>query len=300
MRKTTIAFLSVVFGVAGTGVARATPFTLMYGGNGGLNNGTSVNDGSLILINETTAAVTLVGHPDGVARLSGLAFDSTGTLWGSTLSPSFPAPPPPSPTTSSLIQIDPTTGAQFSSVPITFGGRGISIADLAVQPGTDTLFGVTGPNGPGPARLLTINRSTGAAALVGLVGGASPESFASIGFAPSGTLYASVASFANGPIRPLLVTLNPLTGAILTSVATADFFGAFGIRPDGVIFAGTGDTGDLFTVNPLTGAETLVGSTGLNFVGDLDFRVVPEPTTMVLLGSGLVATAIRRRRSRVR
>ena len=52
----------------------------MYGGNGGHNNSDSINDGSLVIIDQTNAATTLVGHPDGVSRLTGLAFDSTGAL----------------------------------------------------------------------------------------------------------------------------------------------------------------------------------------------------------------------------
>ena len=199
-----------------------------------------------------------------------MAFDNSRRLWGSTL-PSFAFPPPPPPSFSTLIGIDPNTGALLSSVAIaTVTGQSLSIADLAAQPGTGTLFGVSGPNGPGPANLFTINSTTGVATLVGTLAG---SSFASIGFAPDGTLYASVAAFAGGQINPRLVTINPVTGALLTSVSTADFFGAFGIRPtDGMIFGGPGDEHDLFTINPLTGAETLVGDTGLNFVGDLAFR----------------------------
>src|SRR5204862_2086152 len=83
--------------------------------------------------------------------------------------------------------------------------------------------------------------------------------------------------------------------ATIRSVPTADFLGALAVRPDGVIFGGNGDDGELFTIDPLTGAETLVGSTGLNFVGALDFAV-PEPATFLLFGSGLMAMAVFRRR----
>jgi hypothetical protein len=94
-----------------------------------------------------------------------------------------------------------------------------------------------------------------------------------------------------------LKTLNPANAATLTTVTTLDFFGALGIRPtDGVIFGGTGDQGQIFTINPVTGAETLVGSTGRNSVGDIAFQV-PEPDTLTLLSLGLVSvTGYARRR----
>src|SRR5437588_12324617 len=79
--------------------------TTMYGGNGGHNNSDSINDGSLVIIDQTNAAITLVGHPDGVSRLTGLAFDSTGALFASTIGAGGFPPPPPPVLTSTLITI---------------------------------------------------------------------------------------------------------------------------------------------------------------------------------------------------
>jgi hypothetical protein len=81
-------------------------------------------------------------------------------------------------------------------------------------------------------------------------------------------------------------------------VATLDPPGALGVRPDGTIFAGNGDAGKIYTINPVTGAEPTVGNTGLNFVGDLDFRPVPEPINLVMCGLGVLGLALYRQKRR--
>lgn len=257
---------------------------VMYGGLGGHNNGDSTNDGSLAIVNQLNGSVGIVGHPGGVNRLTGLAFDPTGTLFASTISAGG-FPPPSGPRVSNLITINADTGQLLSSAAITTGANiSLAIADLAIQPGTNTLFGITSPDGPsgpsGTGQLYTINRITGVATFVGNTG----NFFGSIAFAPNGTLYMSAAdlNFSTSPptiVNKALKTINPLNGMTLTSVPTNDFFGAFGIRADGTIFGGNGDEHELFTINPLTGAETLIGDTGRNFVGALAFRPgssVPE------------------------
>jgi hypothetical protein len=170
-----------------------------------------------------------------------------------------------------------------SSIPIIkgAGGPGLSIADLSVQPGTNTMFGITNPDGAagGPGEVYSINPGTGVATLIGNTG----FFFNSIAFAPDGTLYAAVGNldFATGiTINKALAKINPATAAVVSSVPTAHFFGALAVRSDGKIFGGTGDQHQLYTIDPGTGAETLVGDTGTTFVGDLAFSTAGAPSEL--------------------
>jgi hypothetical protein len=271
---------------------------IMFGGLGGHANGDSTNDGALGIIDQATGLVIIVGHPAGVTRISGLAFDLNGTLYGATQG-SFPFPPVTPPSASALIQINPATGALINDIGnITASGVPINISDLAVQPGTGILFGIRGPNDAnnGQGLLYTINKTTGVATLLG----DTHSFFDSIAFGPNGTLYLSAADleFASGnQINIRFETLNPTNAAILTNVATTEFYGALGVRPsDGVIFAGNGDQGQLFTLNATTGAQTLIGSTGRNFVGDIDFLSTPEPGTFILFSLGAIGLCTVRNR----
>ena len=291
-------FLPVLFVFAST-LPHAAGGFIMYGGNGGHNNGDSLHDGWLVIINQTTAAVADIGQPANVSRISGLAFDSTGALYITTQGGGG-FPPPPGPTTASiLMQINPSTGAIMSNIGQIKDAMGtpISIADLAVQPGTGTLFGIRGPNDQlgGQGLLYTISKMNGMATLVGNTG----DFFGSIAFGPDGTLYMFAADLDGGGnlIGISLKTLNPTNANVMSVVPTADFFGAFGVRPDGVLFGGTGDSGNIFTINPTTGAETLVGSTGRDFVGDIAFVTSPEPSTLTLFGIGVLMMLRRAKRT---
>ena len=62
---------------------------IMFGGNGGHPNPDgsplSINNGWLVIVDQTTGAITPVGHPAGVSKLSGLAFEPNGDLFGTSL-----------------------------------------------------------------------------------------------------------------------------------------------------------------------------------------------------------------------
>lgn len=237
-----------------------------------------------------------MGKPSGVARRTGLAFDANGNLYGSTITGGGFPPPSKAPLTSDLIRINPATGALIQNIgPMTGNGSALGIAEIAIQPGTGVLFGVEtsadGLNQPGNLR--KINPQTAKATLVGNTG----KFLDTIAFAPNGTLYLEAADLGNGLTNPSLDVIDPNTGQILSSVPTANFFGALAVRPThGVLFASTADTTQLMSINPANGAQTLVGSTGLNFVGALAFTPVPEPGGFALLSLGLVAAGVMIRR----
>jgi hypothetical protein len=177
---------------------------------------------------------------------------------------------------------------------------------ISIQPGTGVLYGIesreaAGGLGPPFGNLYTINRNTGVATLVGSTG----LENASLAFAPNGTLYATSAAVNPAdPFGPLIdvqvATLDPVTGKVLAAVPTSMFYTALAFDgSDGLLVGGTGSgntllSGDIFTIDPATGNQIAhVSDTGLDFIGDLDFRPVPEPSSLTLVGLGLAAVLSR-------
>lgn len=247
--------------------------TVMYAGVG---RGSPTNPGAILTVDQTNGSGVLVGDPITPGGLTGIDFDSSGRLWGSSIDG------PQGNRTSNIVEIDPNNGALLGSFAILDGMTAISIGDLAIQPGTDVIFGIhsnadaTGPGG----QLYTIDPLSGAAALVGDTG---QNRGGGLAFAPDGTLY--FLEFDE------LHTLNPNTGAILSTTAL-NFSGhdGLGIRDDGTLFAtaaGAGALGDeIRIIDPMAGTSTAIGQTGAGNASDLAFRPmqVPEPGTLALLG----------------
>jgi hypothetical protein len=132
---------------------------------------------------------------------------------------------------------------------ILVGNSGVVPTDIAFSP-TGNLFGVDFSN------LYSINTSTGAATLIGSLGGGISTANALV-FSPSGTLFAADGSN--------LYTVNPNTG--LATLVGSLGFGSGGDLAfvNGKLYLAT-SSNQLVTLNTSTGAGTLVGSFGVTNV----------------------------------
>lgn len=116
----------------------------------------------------------------------------------------------------------------------------------------------------GNGDLYTINTSTGAATFVGTVTSAGhglPTPSGDMAFAPDGALYIDDGgALYAANVATLTASYIGSDGAV-GSVQTA--FGSDGL------FYGTVSTGDLYRIDLITGATTLIGDTGVYQIGDL-------------------------------
>jgi hypothetical protein len=247
-------------------------------------------DGVLYDVNVVTGAATNprpVGT--GANSLVGITFAPSGALYGLT---TFVGSPP-----NSLITIHPATGASSS---IGFTTLAVSEGDLAFDPTSGMLYGIDFAIGS-ERQLFTISVATGAATIVGTLGTLGGNDFSSLTFAPDGTLY--VLSTGDGASPSRLLTVNKATAATISSVNLSldlGFTAGMDFHPlTGALYVADGGAGDgtdsLYTLNPATGALTLVGATGLaDGLAGLAF-VVPEPTSVGLALAGVIALGVRRR-----
>jgi sugar lactone lactonase YvrE len=253
--------------------AGAQEFLYGCGGNG------SDSPGALFLVNQVTGAQTLIGDPVSPGGLSGLVFDASGNLWGSTIHGNG--------TTSTLVRIDAQTGALLDTVgAITVPGEGpISIGDLALEPGTGLLWGVRSfaDQQAQGGEVYTIDPETAVATFRGDTPGSDGLA---LGFAVNGALFQSSAALPDTNIERVSTT----TLAVLETKTFPTFFDGLAVRPsDGAIYA-TGD-GTMFRVDFAAGAQTeLLPGPESGSMSDLAF--IPEPACLFADLSALAALGL--------
>jgi hypothetical protein len=271
MKKITPGFLLVLLLLLSAPQETSAQTTLF----GGVGRGPGADRGEVITIDQFDAAGTHVGPgaSDPQAGITGLAFDSAGRLYASTINAFVFGGEP----VSTLIRLDPLTGEQVALIGTIrlADGTPVVINDLAVQPGTDVLYGTALRLDNVTNDIYTIDKATAVATLVGNTG----VTGATLAFGPDGTLYMTSAEFtAEGVfIRGFLNTLDPATAQVLTTSApfTEAHVGGLAVRPtDGVIFASGGFPSDIYTLSE-GGELTLLGLTGFGGVGDIAFTPLP-------------------------
>ena len=156
---------------------------------------------------------------------------------------------------SDLLVLDQGTGNIAERV----GPNGFSLTGLAQDPTTGTLYGVTsGQDFSNPGFLVTVDKRTGAASLVGDLDPATTNAAGDITFAPNGTLF----GWLDGPDD--LVTINKATGLATvvgdSGLATGPNVG-LASDSQGVLYGAlNGDSNPLRTINPATGVVTPVST----------------------------------------
>lgn len=184
--------------------------------------------------------------------------------------------------TNQLLEIDPLTGAGSA---VGNFMTDVDMESLAFDVTTGTLYGTTSND-----VLYKIDPATADSTYVGDVGFGSVFALA---FDLSGRLY-GVADDGNW-----LISIDTATG-LGTAIANTDSDGITDIaaRPeDGLMFAIDTIHDTLRTLNLTTGQTAQVGTynASVDFMVGLAFSPIPEPTTFVILGVGMLA-ALRRRR----
>ena len=224
-------------------------------------SGTFGAPGSLYTINQTTGAVLTTVGPlldaaGGPYGMTGMKYDPlNGSLYGVTQGDSPTNP-------SYLVTIDPAT-ARVTPI----GPNGVVLTDIAIDPKTGTMYGVSGFN----QKFYTINITTGLATQTGSTG---------LGFQNGGGFGVNSRGVLYGVDNFSTYTYNKVTGAatliglnlLQNLVKGADF------DPNGVFYGVEGGGGSdnthlrfLVTINLTTGIGILIAPIPINDLDSMAF-----------------------------
>jgi hypothetical protein len=263
---------------------------ILYASGGG-----QIQISGLYAIDTVTGAATLACNLNSIhVYAGGLAYDApTDTLYATGALDSDTG-------TTRLFEINRASGA-WTAFPGMSPTINLSSGGLAINPLTGIMY-ATGGNGFQSSGLFTIDKSTGAATLVGQCGGqccTAPYGFNinGLGFGSDGTLFANGFTLSGTSVNgaySLLFTLD-LSSGLATEVGPHGVnvgrqlnYSGLTFGADGTLYS-LGSTSasaqGLYSVNPATGAATVIGDTVIHFGVDGGLAFAPEPQPIIVTTS---------------
>ena len=237
----------------------------------------SATPSQLISIDPLTGAGTLIGSLGNNVIPADIAFNA-GNLYA------YDQP------SNTVIQLDPITGATVAT---------INIGTTILSEGGMTFRsdGIGFLNGDAGGPLYCFNLATKSSSLITPVINPGMDGLA---FSPGGVLYGISSNTSS------LYTIDQTTGQTTLvgplGVTATLGLGGLAFQATGQLFAAFND--ELYGINPVTGAATLIGPFGFPDVSGIAFVTpafqtpVPEPTSALLFGIGLLVLYGLRRRQR--
>jgi hypothetical protein len=255
--------------------------TILYGSSGDSN---ASGGGRLYQIDVTTQSVTLIGNT-GFGNLGGIAFDNNGVLYGVAGGATAVVP-------GTLMTIDPNTGAAT-----TVGTIGANIGVEALRFNSQNiLYGGAYDSSITNGRLVTIDPTNGNILTSITTSGSGNGLTPGLAFDSSDVLYGSRGN-SNGHTEDVDL-VNTATGVLtplpLSAIDPSHPITDLSFGSDGLLYASSA-FGQLYSVDPTTGAETFLFDTGILKFSGLASQTNPSnpqstPDTgnsVLLFGSGL-------------